>query len=188
MARFHPDGAERLESAERRRLTDPDQVLPELKLAGRILDLGAGTGFWSRPIAALPGVTEVVAADIEPAMLELLKEKAAAAGVLAKIRPVLLDGTGPLSFPDDSFAVVFLANVLHELPGRTAVLDEFRRVLEPGGRLVILEWVRRPSPMGPPLEERLAAEMLEAEAGEAGFRLELAKEVGSFHYLRLFVK
>lgn len=188
MARFNPDRAERLESPERRRLTDPDQVLPPLNLGGRILDLGAGTGFWSRPLAALPEVTEVVAADIEPAMLEHLKERANAAGVLAKIRPALLDGTGPLPFAAESFSAVFVANVLHELPGRPKVWGEMRRLLKPEGRLIIIEWAVKPSPMGPPLEERLAAETLQAEAREVGFQLALAEDVGEYHYLCVFVK
>ena len=107
-----------------------------LKLAGdvdgrRILDLGCGAG----PLyAALRDRGAIVTGiDSSAKMLELARERL---GDDADLR--LADVGGPLPFPDKSFDDVVACLVLHYLEDWTAPLAELRRVLEPGGRLIVV--------------------------------------------------
>lgn len=188
MVRFHHEHSEHLESEERRKITDPAVVLRGLPLEGRILDFGAGTGFWARPLADIPAVGEVVAADASEVMLAKLRDRTPPEGNWHKIKPVTVPETGPLPFADAYFDAVFVANVLHEVPDLGGLLSEFWRILKPGGEMIVVDWSPRPSPMGPPLSERLDPSRLRQLAADAAFRLRHEGEAGPYHYLVVFYK
>jgi SAM-dependent methyltransferase len=91
---------------------------------GRVLDVGCGEGELAARIAE---VTEVVAVDQSPRMVELT----VARGVDARVADVQA-----LPFPDGSFDVVLAAWMLYHVPDLDDGLSEIARVLRPGGRLV----------------------------------------------------
>src|SRR5215470_8595020 len=101
--------------------------------ASTVVDLGAGTGRLT--LAAAPHVGRVVAVDVSPAMLALLRERAAAAG-LANVECVQ---AGFLSYehagPPADF--VYTRNALHQLPDfwKALALERIARMLKPGGVL-----------------------------------------------------
>jgi ubiquinone/menaquinone biosynthesis C-methylase UbiE len=107
-------------------------------LSGRILDAGVGTG---RNIAYYPADAEVVGIDLSYHMIARADRRADALG--RKIELHQMDVTR-LAFPDSSYDAAvasFLFCVLpHEL--QAPALREIERVLEPGGTLRILEYVR----------------------------------------------
>ena len=101
--------------------------------ASTVVDLGAGTGRLA--LAAAPHVARVVAVDVSPAMLALLRERAAKAG-LANVECV---EAGFLSYthagpPADA---VYTRNALHQLPDfwKALALDRIAKLLRPGGVL-----------------------------------------------------
>lgn len=101
--------------------------------ASTLVDLGAGTGQFT--LAAAPHVARVVAVDISPAMLAVLRERAARTGVsnIDYVQAGFLSyqHTGP---PADA---VFTRNALHQLPDfwKALALDRIARLLRPGGVL-----------------------------------------------------
>lgn len=97
---------------------------------GRFLDVGCGSGF-GLEAAAAHGF-DGVGTELYPGFLEVCRAK----GLRAV--PGTIEG---LSFPDASFAVVFLDDVLEHLDQPFAHLDEIARVLQPGGVLYINTWV-----------------------------------------------
>lgn len=106
-------------------------------LSGRILDLGAGTG---RNVPYYPPQADVVTADLSPEMLERARRRIVAAGRKPQI--VVTDAL-KLDFGDGEFDAcvsTFLFCVLPNLMQDPA-LREIRRVLKPGGRLYLLEYV-----------------------------------------------
>ena len=102
---------------------------------GRVLEPGAGNGL---NFEHYRGV-EVVAMEPEPTMLRLAAERASRAGVpIRLVRGVAED----LPFPDRSFDTVVASLVLCSVADPADVLEEFRRVLRPGGTVRFLEHVR----------------------------------------------
>jgi ubiquinone/menaquinone biosynthesis C-methylase UbiE len=109
----------------------------------RVLEVGPGPGRLLIPAArrVLPG-GEVVGLDIQPGMLEKLKNHAARNGV-SNLAAVLGDATQP-HFPPESFDLVYLCTVLGEIPDRAAALRQCHAVLKPGGVLSITEIIPDP--------------------------------------------
>jgi ubiquinone/menaquinone biosynthesis C-methylase UbiE len=114
-----------------------DRIIDEagLKAQDTVLDLGSGTGLLA--LAAAPLVDTVWAIDISPAMCDYLRTKADSAG-LHNIK-VAVGSAISLPLVEDSVDVVISNYCLHHLPDndKHRALAEARRVLRPGGRLVI---------------------------------------------------
>ena len=103
----------------------------------RVVDLGAGTGLLALELA--PRVAEVTAVDISERMLERLDARAAADGV-DNVRPVVGD-LRSLPLEDDWATLVVSNYAFHHLvdADKELALTEARRVLAPGGRLVVCD-------------------------------------------------
>ncbi len=168
--RFDPARVGRLLSPDRAVWLRPDLIMEQLALQPglRLLDFGAGPGFFSVPIARRmdPGVG-VVAADVEPLLLDHLRRRAAVAGVDG-IVPVVCDHFA-LPFADEVFDRVLLSLVLHEVDEPERLLAEAHRVLVPGGRALLVEWRAGQTEHGPPAEHRIPPEQATLRLQTAGF-------------------
>jgi ubiquinone/menaquinone biosynthesis C-methylase UbiE len=106
----------------------------------RVLDVGAGTGTLAAALAAAAPEVEGVGVEPDPAM----RERAARKGVR------LLDGMADaLPLPDASFDAATATLVLHHLSveAKARALRELRRVVRPGGRVVVADWGRPAGPL-----------------------------------------
>ncbi len=104
-----------------------------------VLDLGCGTGFAARQIAARPGFTgRVIAIDISPHLVERAKELAAEEGVGERTEFQAGDARS-LELPDDSFDAVVAHSLVSHLADPLVVLKEMVRVVRPGGFLGIFD-------------------------------------------------
>ncbi len=101
------------------------------------LDYGCGTGCFAIPAAKIVGAAgKVYALDCFPRQLEVVTRKSRRKA-LANIETILSDGETGL--PDESVDVVWMCDVLHEIPEKRAVLVELRRVLKNSGVLAIYD-------------------------------------------------
>src|SRR5690348_3107328 len=101
---------------------------------GRLLLVGLGPG--TDLLFVPPAVTSVAAVEPELAMRRMASALARRRGIAADI----VEGTGEaIPFPDNSFDSVHVGLVLCSVDDVAGTLDEIRRVLAPGGRLVVLE-------------------------------------------------
>jgi demethylmenaquinone methyltransferase/2-methoxy-6-polyprenyl-1,4-benzoquinol methylase len=107
----------------------------------RILDLAAGTGTSSVPLARAGA--EVVAADFSPGMLAVGRRKHAA---LTNLSFVEADATA-LPFDDNAFDAVTISFGLRNVVEPQKALAEMFRVTKPGGRIVITEFSTPPNPL-----------------------------------------
>jgi SAM-dependent methyltransferase len=104
---------------------------------GRLLIVGLGPGTDLKFVP--PAVTSVAAVEPVAAFRRTASRLALRHGITAEI----VDGTGEsIPFPDNSFDSVHIGLVLCSVDDVAATLSEIRRVLKPGGRLVVLEHVR----------------------------------------------
>lgn len=148
----------------------PVKTLKELglKKGMALLDIGCGPGFFTLPACRIAGPRgAVLACDISPIMLRETRQKAREAGYEnLKIRR---NRDPDIPFPDDAADIALLAFVIHETQSIQGLLAETRRVLKPGGRIVLMEWHVHETASGPPLWTRLAPKELKKEVRAAGF-------------------
>lgn len=113
----------------------------------RVLDIAGGTGDLALAFAreAGPG-GEVWLTDINGAMLAEGRNRMLDAGLLL---PVAQCDAEQLPFPDDRFDVVSAAFGLRNMTHKDRALGEMRRVLRPGGKLLVLEFSRIWRPLAP---------------------------------------
>lgn len=123
----------------RRFWQDPVKMLGGyLKPGNTALDIGCGMGYFSIAMAKMVGESgNVIAVDVQDKMLEILKKRAAKAGVLPRIdvrksQPGVIGVCGKADF-----ALLFW--MLHETPDRKDFLTQIYGILKPGGRLYLAE-------------------------------------------------
>lgn len=122
-----------------------------MKSDDTVADLGAGVGYFTIPIAKHSD--HVVAVDIEPKMLEMLKENANHEQI-TNIEYRVSD-LEHIQLEDNTVDKIIVAFVLHEVPNLDQALNEIKRILKPGGKGLILEWEAVEMEAGPPLHERI---------------------------------
>ena len=107
------------------------------RIGGRILEVGVGTGI-SLPDYAR--ANRLCGVDISEPMLRKAQQRVAELG-LANVEGLWVMDAEHLSFPDASFDVVVAQYVITTVPNPEATLDEFARVLKPGGEIVLVSRV-----------------------------------------------
>jgi len=122
---------------ERFVLADGRQWVCE-RARGDVLEIAVGTG---RNLPFYPPEVRLTGLDLTPAMLDLARARAAAIGREVDLR---LGNAEALDFPDGRFDTVVATLALCAIPNPRAAVAEARRVLRPGGRLLLLEHVRSP--------------------------------------------
>jgi len=185
--KFDPARAERLLAEDRASMHPPQDVLALLDLhPGQIVaDIGCGPGFFTLPIARrVQPDGRVIAVDIVPELLALLRQRVAAADI-AHVDSRLSEES---HFPVDSESCdrLLAAFLLHELADPAAFMREVRRVLRPGARGLAVDWGPQESPVGPSLDVRVppgrAADWLRA----AGLTPDPAVDLGPYSYAVVF--
>jgi len=121
------------------------------KIGGHVLEVGVGTGI-SLPLYA-PHV-RIVGTDISEAMLKKARQRVSELH-LKNVEGLAVMDAEKLEFPDDSFDVVMAQYVVTAVPNPEAALDEFARVLRPGGELIILTRVSADTGMRRVIEQGL---------------------------------
>lgn len=172
--RFPYERHERLDDVERRDRQPAGPAIEALELAPDhvVLDLGAGTGYFTVPIALRLGTGRVVAVDVEPRMLGRLALAAAAAGAEDRVERAVAEERGPvLPLEGRSVDRALLANLYHELTDRRGTLAQVSRVLRPGGKLLLVDWDPEGTAIaGPPRTHRVSPAQAERELREEGYR------------------
>jgi ubiquinone/menaquinone biosynthesis C-methylase UbiE len=167
-------GAEWLEREGRADLEKPEVTIGAMNLhdGDMVADIGAGTGFYSRRLAkAVAPSGKVYANDIQPEMLERLKELAAQDGVTNIV--TVLGTEDDLKLPAKTFDWVLLVDVYHEFQQPQVMLQKIREALKPNGRVALVEYRMEGSTASHiSIEHRMSVDQVTAEWTAAGFLLE----------------
>ncbi len=134
-------GADWLERPERVEQEQPERVLDTMGLGPGdvVADVGCGSGYFARRMARRvePGGT-VYCEDIQPEMLDIMRQRAADEGVTG-IEAVLGTPTDP-RLPAGAVDWIIIADVYHEMSDPEPMLAAIRRALSPRGRVALLEY------------------------------------------------
>jgi hypothetical protein len=163
-----------LERPERAKWQKPEAIVAVLGLAGNetVVDVGAGSGYFSFRLARVLPRGTVIANDIEPEMIRHIHHKAMREGV-QNLRAVLSEAEDPGIPPEAD--LVFVCDVLHHVPNQTVWLGRVAREMKPGARLVLVEFKEGKLPLGPPENLKLSrARQIELAKG-AGLVLDEEK-------------
>ena len=177
--------------AEAPQFLNLEKIISQLNLASNmtIADFGAGHGLFSVAFARkLRPSGQVYAIDVLPQAIESIRSRAKLEGLL-NVRPVRgnLEVAGGSTLPDASCDLVFVANVLFQVPDKNTLLAEASRVLKPAGRLVVIEW-RPYTAVGPQKEHRMTEEEVKQLVLSKGFGEAQTIDAGSHHYGFIFKK
>jgi ubiquinone/menaquinone biosynthesis C-methylase UbiE len=181
--RFRPADAHKLDDPERYQWLPPTEVLGRLCVEpGMIVaDIGAGTGYFSLPLADLVGPKgRVHAVDVEPEMLSWLRQRLPSDAPVTLVEAEATRTTLPAASQD----LVLVANVWHELDHPRAALDEFARILRKDAYLAIVDWrVDVGPPPGPPKDHRVPASQVVDQLTRHGWSALGSIPLGDYSYL-----
>jgi ubiquinone/menaquinone biosynthesis C-methylase UbiE len=130
-----------LDRPEREQEEAPQKVLEALKIqpGAVVADVGAGSGYFSFRLAKVVGPTgKVLAVDIQPEMLALIRQRAKAKK-LDNIELILGKEKDP-QLPADGVDLILMVDVYHEFEFPFEMTEAMVRALKPGGRLVFVEY------------------------------------------------
>ena len=137
------------------------------RVGGRVLEVGVGTGI------SLPHYSpalRICGVDISEPMLRKAQQRVTEHG-LGNVEALLVMDAEHLNFPDGSFDVVVAQYVVTTVPNPEATLDEFARVLRPGGEIILVSRVGAEAGLRRALEKWFAP-----AARKLGWRTEFAFE------------
>jgi ubiquinone/menaquinone biosynthesis C-methylase UbiE len=142
----------------------------------RVLEVGPGTGYYALPVAGWLGPGgHLDVLDVQQEMLDHTMRRAAEEG-LSNITPARADARS-MPYPDATFDAAFLVTVLGEVPDQTAALRELRRVVKPGGRIVVGELFGDP--------HMVTHGALRSRAADAGLTVDRKLGGRLWHFTRL---
>ncbi|WP_462319090.1 class I SAM-dependent methyltransferase [Marinilabilia sp.] len=167
--KFDPQLRDKLNNPERLVKLDPEKIwaFVDYKNPLQIFDIGAGTGYITQALSEKVPHARFEALDIEPIMVEEMKKMFSGN---SNIRPHLME-RNQIEAPDDFADVVLMINLFHELNKPYKLLREIKRVLKPGGKLLIIDWAKKPEACesGPPLDHRIDEATITSLMIEADF-------------------
>jgi arsenite methyltransferase len=192
MHRLHRDPAAyigALEDPKRDEYQKPHEVLTALGLrAGEVIaDIGAGSGYFTFRLAHHIGAKgKVYAVDVSPEMIRHLNQRIRDSKA-TNVVSILADPDDPL-LPERSVDRFFVCNVWHHVAHPTKYLSVMKKVLKPGGEIVMIDFHKKELPFGPPLEMKIAREDLIKQMETNGFRVAKEHAFLPYQYFLVFTR
>ena len=173
-------------------ILNPKKILKAvgIEYGWHVADLGCGAGFNAMQAARMVGDQgQVYAVDVLKTSLPPIETKAKLEG-LTNLKTVWsnLEIVGATKIPEGTLDLALIVNVLFQSKKHKEILQESSRLIKQGGKLVIVDWKKEGSPMGPPVNDRVNLEALKATVQQAGFSLEQEIEAGPYHFGLIFLK
>lgn len=178
-SQFPASERHRLVNEDRRRRQPFDLIIErmDIRKGETIVDLGAGIGYLSIPLAKAGA--KVIALDFQQEMLDGIRERDGGSERITLVRAELPE----IPLPDDSVDRVLMVNVFHEVLDKRKLASEISRVLRSDGRITDVDWQARETERGPPMHERVP--MAEVPDLFPGFNLVKGYDDENYYHLEL---
>ncbi len=134
--------------------------------------------------AAVGADGTVFAVELEPNLVTYLRDRAERERT-RNVVPILASADDP-RLPAGFLDVVLIVDTYHHVDDRIAYFRNLRRALRPAGRVAIVDWQKRPLPVGPEMDHKLARETVVDEMSQAGYRLADEPGILPYQYFLVF--
>jgi len=161
------DLIERFESPERDAYQQPQKVLEYLgDIQGlTIMDIGAGSGYFSVKLAEKGA--KVIAADVDDEFQEFLRNRIEKNN-LKNIQTRKIPYDSP-NLKEEEADMVLIVNTYHHIENRPEYFTKVKKGTNSNGELVIIDFFKSEIPVGPPLNHKLAIDVVVNELKKAGY-------------------
>jgi arsenite methyltransferase len=190
MNRLHQDSKAyiaHLEDPKRDAYQKPDEVIKALNIKeGEVIaDIGAGSGYFTVHLARAVGEAgRVYAVDVSPDMIVHLNRRVRDLNV-RNVVTMLSAPDDPL-LADASVDRFFICDTWHHINGHAKYLALLKRMLKPGGQVIMVDFKKAKTPVGPPMEVRIDRGDLVREMEANGFQLAAEHTLLEYQYFLVF--
>jgi SAM-dependent methyltransferase len=160
----------------------PERLLAELDVptsAATVAVFGPSPDFFALPLAARMGSGGMVY-SVE--LSDELVSRPIQRSIVGHTR-IRHKDNGHLPLPDESVDLALWAFAFRTLGHVGSMLEETRRILRPGGRLAVVDWIRQEESFGPLRDDRVSAAICERCLAAGGFGLVGQRDLNGSHYL-----
>jgi ubiquinone/menaquinone biosynthesis C-methylase UbiE len=182
-------GADWLFRPEREAEEQPEKMLDALEIEPgmTVADVGAGAGYTSLRLSRRVGPEgTVLATDVQPEMIRMLRSNAKRAGV-SNIKPILCTQDDP-KLPEGRVDLILLVDVYHEVTDPATCLKGWRKALKPGGRLVLVEFRAEDPDVPIKPEHKMSVDQVRKEVEPEGFAFKTVHEFLPWQHIIVFEK
>ncbi|MEA4900789.1 class I SAM-dependent methyltransferase [Desulfitobacterium sp.] len=175
--KFDPAHKDKLRAEWRTKAIPPVPTLQKLGLRAEdcMADIGCGIGYFTIPATEIVDSTnQIYALDTSEEMLAEVENRLVGLDV-ANVIPIKT-GEYDLKLPDESVSFALMVTVLHEVEDKERFICEAHRILKPSGRIAVVDWEKKPTKMGPPVEHRLSSDEVIALLKTAGLEVSQDEE------------
>jgi len=161
------DLIKRFESKERDEYQQPEKVLAYLgDIEGKtIMDIGAGSGYFSVKLAYKGA--KVIAADVDDDFQEFIRKRIKKEEIKnIELRKIPFDSP---ELKDNEVDMVFVVNTYHHIENRSDYFSKVKKGLSENGELVIVDFFKTETPVGPPVKHKVSIDEIIAELKKAGY-------------------
>lgn len=169
---------------------NPQQCVAQcaLKEGMRVADFGAGTGVYSLAAARHVGHTGCVyAVEVQKDLVERFESELKSKHITnASVIWGDIEKNGGTKIADRSMDLVILSNVLFQAEDKLGVIDETKRVLKKGGRVLVIDWTDSFGNLGPTPSRVVTKKAVEDLFTKRGFEFTETVSTGEHHYGIIF--
>jgi arsenite methyltransferase len=176
-----------LEDPQRDAYQKPHDVIMalDIKEGESVADIGAGSGYFAFRFAHHVGDKgKVYAVDINPDMIVYMNRRIRDMQ-LKNIETILAVPDDPLLM-DASIDRFFVCDTWHHIANQTQYLGLMKKMLKPGGQVIMIEFHKKELPVGPPVEMKIAREDLVRQMETNGFKLAKEHTFLPYQYFLVF--
>jgi arsenite methyltransferase len=178
-----------LDDPERDKYQKPREVITtlDLKPGEAVADIGAGSGYFTFRLAHHVGdAGRIYAVDISPDMIVHMNRRIRDLQV-KNVITILSAPDDPL-LADGSIDRFFICDTWHHIENHSGYLALMKKMLKPGGQVVMIDFKKAQTPVGPPMEMRIDRDDLLKEMDANGFKLTAEHTFLPYQYFLVFAR